>query len=284
MTNKVWFITGSSRGLGREITLAALKNGDSVIATARNKSSLDDLVSNYGDQVYPLTLDVNDNNNVQTAVKNALNHFGRIDVLVNNAGYANLASIEDMDITDFEKQVTTNFFGVVYTTKAVLPFMREQKSGLIINISSIGGRFGNAGLSAYQSSKFAVNGFTEVLAKEVSSFGIKATVIEPGGIATDWAGSSMDIPPVSEPYQSTIGNFATHLRGMDNATPGERIGRISDPAKIAQVVIKLAEMKEAPLHLLIGSGAFKIAQEGAKKLAESDMKYQKLTESTDYTE
>lgn len=162
--------------------------------------------------------------------------------------------------------------------------MREQKNGSIINISSIGGRFGNPGLSAYQSSKFAVNGFTEVLAKEVVSFGIKVTTIEPGGIATDWAGSSMNIPQISEPYQPIIGNFATQLRKINASTLAERIGRTNDPAKIAEVVIQLTKMKEPPVHLLMGSSALNITQEGVKKLAESDKKYEKLTKSTDYAD
>ncbi|WP_219837633.1 SDR family NAD(P)-dependent oxidoreductase [Paenibacillus sp. R14(2021)] len=284
MANKTWFITGSSRGLGREIALAALKKGDSVVATAREPSSLGDLLSHYGKKVLPIKLDVSNNNEVRAAVEEAFKYFGQIDVLVNNAGYANLASIEDISISDFQDQVATNFFGVVYTMKAVLPFMRDQQRGSIINISSIGGRFGNAGLSAYQSSKFAVNGFTEVLAQEVSSFGIKVTTLEPGGIATDWAGSSMNIPPISEPYQPIIGGTAKLLRNINSAAPEERIGRLSDPAKVAGVVIQLAEMPEPPLHLLMGSSAFKIAQEGAKKLAESDKRFEELTKSTDYTD
>lgn len=284
MRNKVWLVTGSSRGLGREIARAALRHGDCVIATARNPASLEELSAQYGDRVLALKLDVTDVEEVRTAVRKGLSHFGKIDVLVNNAGYANVASVEDTSIDDFQKQVAANFFGVVYATKAVLPIMRERKQGAIINISSIGGRIGGAGPGAYQSSKFAVNGFTEVLAKEVASFGIKVTTVEPGGIATDWAGSSMDIPQISEPYLPVIGPVAAHLRNMNAFTPEERKGVLSDPAKIAEAVWSLTEMAEPPVHLLMGTSAWQIAQEGAKRLAESDSKYEELTKSTVYME
>ncbi|NOU98802.1 SDR family NAD(P)-dependent oxidoreductase [Paenibacillus planticolens] len=284
MGNKVWLVTGSSRGLGREIVSRALEQGDCVIATARNLASLEELSGKHGDRVFTLKLDVTDVEEVQAVVQEGLRNFGRIDVLVNNAGYANVASIEDMDILDFQKQVNANFFGVVYMTKAVLPIMREQKRGSMINISSIGGRFGSAGLGAYQSSKFAVNGFTEVLAKEVASFGIKVTTVEPGGIATDWAGSSMNIPEISDPYLPVIGPVVAHLQNMTASTPEKRIGIVSDPAKIAEAIYELTEMAEPPLHLLMGTSAWRIAQEGAKRLAESDLKYEELTKSTVYME
>lgn len=284
MRNKVWLVTGSSRGLGREIALAALQHGDCVIATARNLAALEELSAKYDDRVLTLKLDVTDVEAVQAVAQKGLRHFGQINVLVNNAGYANVASIEDTGILDFHDQVAVNFFGVVYMTKAVLPIMREQKQGSIINISSIGGRFGSAGLGAYQSSKFAVNGFTEVLAKEVAPLGIKVTTVEPGGIATDWAGSSMDIPQISEPYLPVIGPVAAHLRSMSAPTPEDRKGILSDPAKIAEVVWKLTEMAEPPLHLLMGTTAWQIAQEGAERLAKSDRNYEELTKSTVYTE
>lgn len=284
MSNKVWLVTGSSRGLGKEIALAALRRGDSVIATARNVDSLEELSREHGDRVLPLRLDVTNVEEAGAVVRQGLDRFGRIDVLVNNAGYANVSSIEDIGIDDFRDQVAANFFGAVYMTKAVLPAMRERGQGSIINISSIGGRFGNAGLGAYQSAKFAVNGFTEVLAKEVGSLGIKVTTVEPGGIATDWAGSSMSIPRISEPYLPIIGPVATRLRGMNASTSEERIGVLSDPAKIADAVWQLTEMIEPPLHLLMGTSAWQIAQEGAQRLAESDRKYEELTKSTVYAE
>ncbi|MNI64872.1 putative oxidoreductase SadH [compost metagenome] len=189
-----------------------------------------------------------------------------------------------MEITDFLDQVAANYFGVVYATKAVLPVMRKQQQGWIINISSIGGRFGTPGLGAYQSAKFAVSGFTEVLAKEVATLGIKVTAVEPGGIATDWAGSSMTIPPISEPYLPVIGAVASHLQDMNAASAEDRIGQLSDPAKIAGVVCQLTEMSDPPVRLLAGTTAWDIARKEAARLAESDARYEALTKSTVYTE
>jgi NAD(P)-dependent dehydrogenase (short-subunit alcohol dehydrogenase family) len=277
MTNqKVWFITGSSRGLGRSLTEAVLKKGDFVIATARNPKSLADLTEQYGEQIHPLALDVADEQAVFKAVEQANEVFGRLDVVVNNAGYGDIASIEDVTLTDFHAQMNTNFYGVVYVTKAALPFMRKQASGNIIQISSVGGRIGSVGLAAYQSAKWAVGGFSEVLAQEVAPFGIKVTVIEPGGMRTDWAGSSMTIPPVSEPYEQTVGAFVQMLREHSGQEP-------SDPVKVAQVITELPELEEPPLRLLIGSDAVAYANAALQARAESDAKWRYLSESVNFT-
>jgi NAD(P)-dependent dehydrogenase (short-subunit alcohol dehydrogenase family) len=277
MTNqKVWFITGSSRGLGRSLTEAVLKKGDFVIATARNPKSLADLTEQYGEQIHPLALDVADEQAVFKAVEQANEVFGRLDVVVNNAGYGDIASIEDVTLADFHAQMNTNFYGVVYVTKAALPFMRKQASGNIIQISSVGGRIGSVGLAAYQSAKWAVGGFSEVLAQEVAPFGIKVTVIEPGGMRTDWAGSSMTIPPVSEPYEQTVGAFVQMLREHSGQEP-------SDPVKVAQVITELPELEEPPLRLLIGSDAVAYANAALQARAESDAKGRYLSESVNFT-
>jgi NAD(P)-dependent dehydrogenase (short-subunit alcohol dehydrogenase family) len=277
MTNqKVWFITGSSRGLGRSLTEAVLKKGDFVIATARNPKSLADLTEQYGEQIHPLALDVADEQAVFKAVEQANEVFGRLDVVVNNAGYGDIASIEDVTLADFHAQMNTNFYGVVYVTKAALPFMRKQASGNIIQISSVGGRIGSVGLAAYQSAKWAVGGFSEVLAQEVAPFGIKVTVIEPGGMRTDWAGSSMTIPPVSEPYEQTVGAFVQMLREHSGQEP-------SDPVKVAQVITELPELEEPPLRLLIGSDAVTYANAALQARAESDAKWRYLSESVNFT-
>jgi NAD(P)-dependent dehydrogenase (short-subunit alcohol dehydrogenase family) len=277
MTNqKVWFITGSSRGLGRSLTEAVLKKGDFVIATARNPKSLADLTEQYGEQIHPLALDVADEQAVFKAVEQANELFGRLDVVVNNAGYGDIASIEDVTLADFHAQMNTNFYGVVYVTKAALPFMRKQASGNIIQISSVGGRIGSVGLAAYQSAKWAVGGFSEVLAQEVAPFGIKVTVIEPGGMRTDWAGSSMTIPPVSEPYEQTVGAFVQMLRQHSGQEP-------SDPVKVAQVITELPELEEPPLRLLIGSDAVAYANAALQARAESDAKWRYLSESVNFT-
>jgi NAD(P)-dependent dehydrogenase (short-subunit alcohol dehydrogenase family) len=258
------------------LTEAVLKKGDFVIATARNPKSLADLTEQYGEQIHPLALDVADEQAVFKAVEQANEVFGRLDVVVNNAGYGDIASIEDVTLADFHAQMNTNFYGVVYVTKAALPFMRKQASGNIIQISSVGGRIGSVGLAAYQSAKWAVGGFSEVLAQEVAPFGIKVTVIEPGGMRTDWAGSSMTIPPVSEPYEQTVGAFVQMLREHSGQEP-------SDPVKVAQVITELPELEEPPLRLLIGSDAVAYANAALQARAESDAKWRYLSESVNFT-
>jgi NAD(P)-dependent dehydrogenase (short-subunit alcohol dehydrogenase family) len=275
MPSQVFFLTGSSRGLGRQIAEAALAAGHRLVATARRPDSLADLASRYGSQVLPLPLDVTDAGAAAAAVAAGTEAFGRIDVVVNNAGYANLAAVEDVTLDDFRAQFDANLFGVVNVTKAALPVLREQGGGHIIQVSSIGGRLATAGLSAYQAAKWAVGGFSEVLAREVGPLGIKVTVLEPGGMRTDWAGSSMTVPPVSEPYQQTVGAMA---RVHDDLGSDSALG---DPAKVAQVVLQVAGMDSPPLRLILGSEAYAYATAAAKARAESDAAWHELTVSTD---
>jgi NAD(P)-dependent dehydrogenase (short-subunit alcohol dehydrogenase family) len=269
----VFFLTGSSRGLGRAIAEAVLNAGDQLVATARRASSLDDLVARYGDQILPLELDVTDTAGAQAAVARAVERFGRIDVVVNNAGYADLAAVEDIALSDFRAQIETNFFGVVNVTKAVLPVLRRQGAGHIIQVSSIGGRLATPGLAAYQSAKWAVGGFSGVLAAEVAPLGIHVTVLEPGGMQTDWAGSSMQIPPISAPYEPTVGPMAA----IHNATNLS----LGDPAKVAQVVLQVAAMDDPPSRLILGSEAYAYATAAARAQAEADERWRELTISTD---
>ncbi len=270
--SKVWFVTGSSRGLGRKIVEAALNAGDRVVATARKPEQLNDLADKFAARLLPLALDVTDSAEVAKVVAEGHKTFGRYDIVVNNAGYADTASVEDNTIPGFEKQIATNFLGVVYVTKAVLPILRAQASGHIFQVSSLGGRVGSPGLSAYQSAKWAVGGFSTVLAQEVAPLGIKVTVLEPGGMKTDWAGSSMTIPPVSAPYQQTVGAFATMIRDYSGSEP-------TDPAKVAQVVLELANQDDAPVRLLLGTDAVQYAPAAARALAESDAKWHHLSVS-----
>ncbi|KAJ5645942.1 Bcboa17 [Penicillium lividum] len=268
---KVWFITGSSRGLGLAITEGALKNGDSVIATARIPAQLTWLTQKYGpDRILPVALDVTDHDQAINAVKAGHARFGRIDVVINNAGYANTASVEDIEIEDFRAQLDANLMGVVYVTKAVLPILREQKSGHIFQVSSLGGRLGAPGLSAYQSAKWAVGGFSTVLAMEVASLGIKVTVLEPGGMRTDWAGSSMKIHPVSEPYKSSVGAFIEAHRKSPGTEP-------SVPSKVAEIILQLLDEAEPPLRLLIGPDAVSYGGKAAEQLSASDEKWRNLS-------
>jgi NAD(P)-dependent dehydrogenase (short-subunit alcohol dehydrogenase family) len=273
--SKVWFVTGASRGLGRSVVEAALQGGDSVVATARQPEQLDDLVQQYGQRILPLALDVASHAQVLAAVQAGYAAFGRYDVVVNNAGYADAAAVEDMALDAFKAQIDTNFYGVVYVSKAVLPLLRAQGSGHIFQISSIGGRIGSVGLSAYQSAKWAVNGFTTVLAQEVAPLGIQVTALEPGGMRTDWAGSSMTIPPISEPYQPTVGAFTDMLRAYSGQEP-------TDPAKVADVIKQLANRPDAPVRLLLGADAAHYAGLAAQALAASDAQWHDLSASVGF--
>jgi NAD(P)-dependent dehydrogenase (short-subunit alcohol dehydrogenase family) len=272
---KVFLVTGSSRGLGRQIAEAVLAAGHSLVATARRPESLADLAERYGSAILPLALDVTDPVAAQAAVAAAVATFGRLDVVVNNAGYANLASVEDITLADFREQIDTNLLGVVNMTKAALPVLRDQGAGHIIQVSSVGGRLATPGLSAYQAAKWAVGGFSEVLAGEVGPLGIRVTVLEPGGMKTDWAGSSMNVPPVSEPYQGTVGVMA-RLHHEDAAPPA-----LGDPAKVAQVVLAIADMDEPPLRLILGSEAYAYATAAARARAQADEAWHDLSVSTD---
>jgi NAD(P)-dependent dehydrogenase (short-subunit alcohol dehydrogenase family) len=270
--SKVFLVTGSSRGLGRSIAEAVLAAGHRLVATARKPEQLADLVDQYGDQVRAVALDVTDIAAAEAAVKTAVGAYGRLDVVVNNAGYANLASVEDITAQDFREQLDTNLLGVVNVTKAALPVLRDQGSGYFIQVSSVGGRSVAPGLSAYQAAKWAVGGFSEVLAREVNPLGLKVTVLEPGGMSTDWAGSSMIVQPISAPYEQTVGVLRKHLGGLV----------ASDPAKVAEVVLQLVELDEVPVRLLLGGDAAVVAAAYEKARAESDAKWSYLTKSTNY--
>jgi NAD(P)-dependent dehydrogenase (short-subunit alcohol dehydrogenase family) len=273
--SKVWFVTGASRGLGRSIVAAALQGGDSVVTTARQPEQLHDLVQQYGKRIMPIALDVTSHDQVQAAVQAGHMAFGRYDIVVNNAGYADTAAVEDMTLDAFKAQIDTNFYGVVYVTKAMLPLLRAQGSGHIFQISSVGGRIGSVGLGAYQSAKWAVGGFSTVLAQEVAPLGIQVTVLEPGGMRTDWAGSSMTIPPISEPYQPTVGAFAKMLREYSGHEP-------ADPAKVADVIRQLANRPDAPVRLLLGADAAHYAGQAAQALAASDAQWLELSTSVGF--
>jgi NAD(P)-dependent dehydrogenase (short-subunit alcohol dehydrogenase family) len=273
--NQVFFVTGSSRGLGRQIAEQALAAGHRVIATARNPRDLDDLAQHYGDTVHIEQLDVTDPATAQRAVDNGAAAFGRLDVVVNNAGQGDRAALEDTTIESFRRQVETNFLGTVYVTRAAIPIMREQGGGRIIQVSSLGGRIGSPGMTAYQSAKWAVGGFSEALAAEVAPLGIKITVIEPGGMRTDWAGSSMATPPISAPYQDTVGASARAMAGF------ERVAN-SDPRKVAQLVLKVAALDDPPLRLLVGSDAYEFGREAWQHRVDTDQRWEALSRSADH--
>lgn len=272
---KNWLVTGTSGGLGRKIVEAVLEAGDRVVATAREADRLGDLVTRYGDRIRAVPLDITDPRAARDTVQTATRLFGRLDVLVNNAGYADVGSVEDMTDKAFRDQIEANFFGVVNLTKAALPVMRAQRAGHIIQVSSVGGRLGGPGLAAYQSAKWAVTGFSEALSKEVAGFGVKITVAEPGALRTNWAGASMTELPTTEPYRRVIDPVFVRLRAANGRQPG-------DPARVAQVLLDLVAMADPPLRLLLGSDAVEVAAAAAKQLAESDAKWRHLSESISY--
>ncbi|WP_345643170.1 SDR family NAD(P)-dependent oxidoreductase [Streptomyces tremellae] len=268
----MWFVTGSSRGLGRAVVVAALDAGHRVVATARNPAQLDDLAVAYGDRLHPVALDVTDGAAARAAVLDAVRAHGRLDVLVNNAGYGDIAPIEDMPEEAFRAQMDTNFYGTYHTTRAAVPVMREQGSGHIIQVSSSGGRATTPGLGAYQAAKWAVGGFSEVLSREVGPLGVRVTIIEPGGLRTDWAGSSMATPPVGEAYRETVGAMVEATRAASGRQPG-------DPAKAAGVIVRVAGMAEPPLHLLLGTDGYAYVTASERARTESDRTWYHLTES-----
>ena len=274
--SQIWLITGSSRGLGRAFTEAALAAGHSVVAGARNPDQLADLRSKFGEKIHPVSLDVTNEARAKAAVDAAVAHFGRLDVLVNNAGYGNVSSVEDTPLDDFRAQIETNLFGVIIMTKAVLPYFRERRAGYIIQVTSIAGRLGPLGRAPYAAAKFGVEGFSESLAKEIGPLGIKVTIVEPGGFRTDFAGSSTELREGRSEYESTVGATIRFQRDYNGKQPG-------DPAKAAAVLLHLASQQEPPLRLLLGSDSYNAAEKSALDKLESDRKWKDLTVSTDYS-
>lgn len=271
---KTWFITGSSRGLGRSLTTAVLASGDNVVATARNTDDLNELKIKYPDQILPLKLDVNVIEEITAAVEGAIAHFGRIDVLVNNAGFGITGATEAYTDEQVSSQLATNLYAPIALTRAVLPYMRKQRSGRILQISSIGGRRGSVGVSIYQAAKFGLSGFTEALNNEVNPLGIFVTSVEPGGFRTDWGSSSMTFAPKVEGYEETTDKRA-ELFATGKFQP------VGDPDKAAQVIIELASHPKPPVHLVLGSDAVKmIRQADAERTAEMEA-WLAVSESTD---
>jgi NAD(P)-dependent dehydrogenase (short-subunit alcohol dehydrogenase family) len=272
---KVWFITGSTRGLGRSLTEAVLAKGDRVAATARNPEALSDLVSSYPSQILPIPLDVTDKAQIGSAVEQTLAHFGRIDVLVNNAGFGIIGAAEAFIEEQVRSQLETNLYAPIVVTRAVLPYMRKQRSGRILQISSIGGRVGNAGLTMYQAAKFGLGGFSEALAKEVAPLGIHVTSVEPGGFRTDWAGASMSYAPRVEGFETTVDQRVEFIASG-------RFIPVGDPDKAAKVMIDLVEHPEPPVHLVLGSEAIGILKQAdAARQAELE-KWLPVSLSTDH--
>jgi NAD(P)-dependent dehydrogenase (short-subunit alcohol dehydrogenase family) len=271
---KVWLITGSGNGLGRDIAEAALAAGDSLVAGARRTEELAPLVAQYGERVKPVMLEVREEAAAKAAVQLAVETFGRLDVLVNNAGYGQFAPFEQMSAADFQAVVDTCFYGVVYTTRAAIPVMRKQKSGHIFQVSSVGGRLAVPGNTPYHAAKWAVGGFSDALATEVEPFGVKICTLEPGGIRTNWQRRAGQNAAVLLPeYEASVGSMLKMLRSLEGRSEG-------DPRKIADVILQLANSDEVPVRLILGVDAEKRVQQAeAARAAEAD-KWRHLTVST----
>jgi NAD(P)-dependent dehydrogenase (short-subunit alcohol dehydrogenase family) len=272
--SKVWLITGSGNGLGRDIAEAALAAGDSVVAGARRTEELAPLVAQYGERVKPARLEVRDEAAAKAAVQLAVDSFGRLDVLVNNAGYGKFAPFEQMSAEDFQAIVDTCFYGVVYTTRAAVPVMRKQKGGHIFQVSSVGGRHAVPGNTPYHAAKWAVGGFSDSLAIEVAPFGVKVCTLEPGGIRTNWARrAGQNAPDLLPEYEATVGSFLKVLQGLEGRLEG-------DPRKIAEVIVQLANSDDVPVRLILGVDAAKRVQQAEAARATEADKWRHLTVST----
>ena len=271
----VWFITGSSRGFGRALARAALQAGDLVAATARRPEQLGDLVAEFGDGIQPIALDVTDAAAVASAIAEARERFGRLDVIVNNAGYANVSPIETTTDEDFRAQFETNFWGVYNVTKAAIPVLREQQGGLVMQFSSTGGRVGGSpGIASYQAAKFAIDGFSRVLQAETAPFGVKVMVVEPSGFQTDWAGSSMTVREVPEAYAATVGAMNTRMRQNPEGPPG-------DPVRAAEILVRVAKRRDIPFHLPLGVIAAERSIQLDEQLLREDSKWREVGRSAD---
>src|SRR5712675_669223 len=274
MTRKTWLITGSGNGLGRTIAETALEAGDNVVAGARRTEELASLVAQYGERVKSVKLEVREETAAKAAVQLAVDTFGRLDVLVNNAGYGKIAPFEQMSGEDFQAIVDTCFYGVVYTTRAAVPVMRKQKSGHIFQVSSVGGRLAVPGNTPYHAAKWAVGGFSDALALEVAPFGVKICTLEPGGIRTNWARrAGENMPDLLPDYEATVGSVHKMLRGLEGRSEG-------DPRKIADVIVQLANSEEVPVRLILGVDAEKRVQQAEAARAIEAEKWRHLTVST----
>ena len=268
MAEKTWFITGTSRGFGREWAVAALERGDRVAATARDPETLSDLAEEHGDALLALPLDVTDRDAVFETVARAHEHFGRLDIVVNNAGYGQFGMVEELSEQEARDQIETNLFGALWVTQAALPLLREQGSGHFLQVSSIGGISAFPGIGMYHASKWALEGISQALAAEVKDFGIHVTLIEPGGFSTDWGGSSARHAEPLEAYAPL--HEASKQRRAGN-TPG-------DPTTSAEAVLRIVDADEPPLRAFFGSAPLGIAEKDYESRLETWREWQPVAE------
>lgn len=274
---KVWLITGANRGLGAAIARAALDAGDTVVAGARNPASAAEALGDFGPRLLPVTLDVTDSEAAASAVRAAQEQFGRIDVLVNNAGYGQLGAFEEVSAEAVQQQFAVNVFGLMEMTRAVLPAMRQQRSGHLFNISSIGGLQGGDRYSIYAASKFAVEGFSESLSAELALFGIRVTIVEPGFFRTDF------LENTSVKYGSRNIDDYAEASAASKAFYDERGGKqVGDPAKLGAALVRLANDPHPPVRFPVGTDAVAVAEEKITQVQTEVERWRELSVSTDF--
>jgi len=272
-----WLITGVSSGFGRSIAEAALARGDSITGTLRKKEDAAAFEALAPGQTDACLLDLTDRNNVSRVIAEAVERHGGVDVLVNNAGYALAGAVEEFEEAEIRDQMETNFFGLAAATRAVLPVMRRQKSGHIINIASVAGLWGFPGMAMYSASKFAVVGFSEALAAEMAPFGVKVTVLEPGAFRTKFSSNSSFTRarrPI-EAYAPTVGKICSQIASYDGSQPG-------DPERAAQAVLRLVDLEEPPVQLLLGKDAVQLHRQKLGLTSQSIDQWEDLSSGTDY--
>jgi len=274
--SKVWFITGCSTGFGRELAKHVLELGYRAAVTSRNTDDVKDIVAQYPGTAIAIKLDVTKQTEVKAAVKQAMDSFKQIDVLVNNAGIGYFGAIEESEEAEVRRMFEINFFGLASVTKEVLPIMRKQRSGNIVNISSIGGLVAFPAVGFYNATKFAVTGYSEALAKETAHLGIKVTIVAPSGFRTDWAGrSANNSPVVIDDYAPTAGANKNNIRGYSGNQPG-------DPVRAAKAIVKAVESVNPPLRLLLGAAALKGARNKLAELKQDIDTWEETTTGADF--
>lgn len=274
--DKVWFITGCSTGFGRELAKWVLKRGYKAVVSSRNTDDISDIVAAYPDTSIALRLDVTSQDDISAAVTEALRRFGCIDVLVNNAGIGYFGAIEESEEEEVRRMFEINFWGLAHVTRSILPHMRKQRSGHIINISSIGGLVAFPALGFYNATKFAVAAYSEALAKETAPLGVKVTNVAPSGFRTDWAGrSAKDSTITIDDYATTAGANKNTVRGYSGSQKG-------DPVRAAAAIVKVVESEDPPLVLLLGSAALKNAKRKLEALQNDFNHWQEVTNGADY--
>ncbi|MCO5992919.1 oxidoreductase [Actinoallomurus rhizosphaericola] len=274
-SGRVWLITGASSGFGRAIAEAALAAGDTVVATARKPESLDDLVAAHPDRVSAVPLDVTDTARVSAVVAEVMLWYGRIDVLVNNAGHSQIGAVEETTDREFRDLMDVHFFGPAALVRAVLPHMRERRSGAIVQMSSMGGQLSFAGFGAYSATKFALEGMSEALAEEVAPYGIKVLIVEPGAFRTGLFGGALHQSAAMDAYAQTVGNTRAMAEGAHGGQPG-------DPAKAAAAILTALDAEKTPLRLPLGNDAVDALVAHADGIRRELTEWEAVSRGTDF--